>query len=164
MITILTLLLSTTFLVPQKEFKENVYTPKVEELRDSYGNNKKFLEDLELASLIALSFYPELENTYIQFKRSNTKTTMETRPVIGSLFKRKINRKYTIHVDNKLLDNNGILVDSIPFNALVGLIGHEYAHVVQYEGMNIYEFGRLGSRYSKESFKIKFKLFSPPKK
>lgn len=151
------ILLSATIISdqPNRILAPEMYEDHIDNIRDTYGKNKVFLEDLEVASLIALTFYPELVDTKIQFKRSNIKTTMATRPTMGSAMKNKSKRLYTIHVDNDLVGNDGLVVDDqIPFNALVGLIGHEYAHILDYESMSMWQITKMGSKYSSKKFKM----------
>ena len=153
------LLLGTTsaaFFNPSGIPKKSEFYFQLNELREKYGYNKSFIKELELASLIALSYFPELSKTMIRFKRSNIKTTMATRPSLGSFFKSKANREYVIYVDDKIVNQEGILVDQVPFNALVGLIGHEYQHILDYTKMSALEIIGLAPKYCFRKFKRKF--------
>jgi hypothetical protein len=132
---------------PQKKIDEAAYHQQIDSLRNCFGQHKSFFPDIELAALIALSYYPELAETPIRFVHANTKTTMETRPNVGTLLGTKDTRQYTIFVDRKRKGPHGILVNSLPFNALVGLIGHELAHVLDYEQMNLRKMMQFGLRY-----------------
>jgi len=128
----------------------------INKLRAQFGANKCFLPELEFAALIALNHFPELKETSIQFKYSNIRTTMATRPTISSLLGKKSKRTYVIYVDKKIKKNNGILAEEVPFNALVGLIGHEFQHISEYEGKTAYEIASLGVKYCNKKFKKKF--------
>jgi len=48
------------------------------------------------------------------------------------LFRNKENREYMIAIDKKIKNKKGIVLDSVPFNARVGVIGHELGHIVDY--------------------------------
>jgi len=144
------------FINPLENSPKNNHYVKLNELKAKYGHNKSFIKELELASLIALSYFPELSETSIKFKRTNIKTTMATRPSLGSLFKSKANRDYIIYVDNKIVNHEGILVDEVPFNALVGLIGHEYQHILDYKKMSALQIIALGPKYCFKKFKRQF--------
>lgn len=96
-----------------------------------FGQNKKLIERYNHIILVALSYYPELKDTRIEFVFSDEKTTMACRP--SSVF---FPRKYKILI-NKQEDFEGIPFDSIPYNAAVGIVGHELAHVVDYERLTM---------------------------
>ena len=101
--------------------------------------------NLKEAAYIAIQYFPELKNVDIEVIYANTKTTMETRPVIGSLFSKK--RKYKIFVDTTVENNFGILVSEVPLDAKIGLFGHEFAHILDYEGKSVFELLKIGKTY-----------------
>jgi hypothetical protein len=103
-------------------------------LRCLYAQNKSFIKDYEKQCLIALSYYPELKECIIKFEYANINTTMACRPSVQSLVRG--NREYQIFV-NDYLDFEGILLQNVPFNAQIGVIGHEIAHVLDYEERNV---------------------------
>ena len=55
---------------------------------------------------------------------------MACRPRNSTIFKKE--RHYTIFIDTDA-DGQGILLDSIPFNAQIGIIAHELCHILDYE-------------------------------
>ena len=60
---------------------------------------------------------------------------MQAQPTPNFIFKRKNKRAYCIFVnDNPEL--TGINYQDLSFNALVGWIGHEFAHLIDYSSMN----------------------------
>lgn len=105
----------------------------------------------ELAAFVALSYYPELKNTQIEFKEQKLRTTCNARPTIGStLFRKRAHRKYIIRINNSLTDSV-IQLKNAPLNAQIGLFGHELAHIRDYENRNIFQImDRLFSRFSKK--------------
>ena len=56
---------------------------------------------------------------------------MAARPRFFSIFGDK--RKYRIYIDTKIRNNNGILLSDASYNAQVGIFGHEFAHILDYE-------------------------------
>jgi hypothetical protein len=108
-----------------------------------YGNNKAFVEEYLNATLIALSYFPELRNTRIEFRYSNERTTMAARPKTLSVFGRK---RYLILINNRA-DFEGILLNTVPFNAQVGIIAHELEHIADYETRNLIGIVGIGLRY-----------------
>jgi hypothetical protein len=84
--------------------------------------------------LIALAYYPELKDCKIGFLYSNISTTMSCRPSIKSLIIGE--REYQIFI-NDYSDFEGILLQDVPLNAQIGIIGHEIAHILDYEDRNL---------------------------
>lgn len=107
------------------------------------------------AARIALSYYPELKNTRIIFREKNIKTTMATRPRMDFLFHHKGKRVYCIFFDTKVKNEDGLLPSEVPFNALIGLIGHELAHVIDYEHKSAIGIVSTGIRYMGHHYREK---------
>lgn len=141
--------------IPNQPLVRNFERPgksEVDSLKALYGNNKKFADEFIEPALIALSYFPELKDVNIEFKYSKESTTMAARPVPLSLFSK---RKYIILINNKK-DFEGILLEDVPFNAQVGIIGHELSHIADYKNYNFW--GILGAyfRYSGNNHKPLF--------
>jgi hypothetical protein len=131
-------------------FQEKDYDCKVDSLNRLYGTNKAFQPSFLLPSLIALSYFPELKNTAIRFEFRKIKTTMQTRPDPDFLVSR--NRHYTIYINNDQ-KTEGVLAKNAPFNAQIGLIGHELSHIIDYEQKTKSEILGTGARYNKLVYK-----------
>jgi hypothetical protein len=82
-------------------------------------------------------YYPELKNEKIFFKKSNIKTTMETRPKIS------FNKEYLI-ILNSNHNNTGINFDEIPKSAKIGLLAHEFSHILDYKEKKMIDIICLG--------------------
>ena len=137
---------------PIRKLDSLEYSNKLDSLKLVFSNNKTVLADYELATYLALSYFPELIDTRIAFKRAKIKTTFNARPTVLSLiFRSKDKRKYIIRVNNQLKDSI-INFRTIPFNAKVGLLGHELSHIKDYHQQNFFQvFGRLLSYRNKKS-------------
>ena len=61
-------------------------------------------------------------------------------------------RAYDIFINNDI-NFEGILLDDVPFNAQIGVIGHEVAHIVDYEGRNILGIIQVGLNYLNDNRK-----------
>lgn len=140
--------------LPVRQIKEADYKNTIDKLRLEYGRNKRLVKKIELPILIALSFYPELKNIEIQFLYSNIKTTMETRPTASTISKSK-DRIYTIHIDNDI-EGGGIVIEDVPFNAQIGIVAHELAHIVDYEHRSSLNIIYLGLKYSNKKTRAIF--------
>lgn len=103
-------------------------------LRDEYSKNKSYPSELEREILTALSFYPELKHTSIEFRFSKIKTTMSAMPKGIFLLKKKDKREYVIRI-NPGIKTKAISYKELSSNALIGVIGHELGHILDYESM-----------------------------
>jgi hypothetical protein len=115
-----------------------------------FRNNKKIPAEIEKNVLTALSFYPELKNTKINFIfKSNIKTSvMQAQPVFTSLLQRRKNRRYRINISAHFkLINAKMPILSIPDPVMIGWIGHELGHILDYEGKTNPEIVSFGYHY-----------------
>lgn len=128
-------------------FPDTVSKDSLEMLRADWGQHKEIPDQIELQTLFALSFYPELKKVPIRFQLRDLKTTMAARPTLTSTF-RDQNRSYIIFIDNYCANHCGILLEQVPFNAQIGLIGHELAHIKYYEQRNAFQVIGLAATYS----------------
>ncbi|MBU2997707.1 hypothetical protein KO500_14755 [Cellulophaga baltica] len=98
-------------------------------------------------ALIALSHYPELENTEIEFKfkKNIKKSIMQAQPSFLSLFKRKEKRSYKILISESFeIEGEKFDTKDIPKNVMIGWLGHELGHVMDYRdrsSLNLIWFG-----------------------
>ncbi|HLL43890.1 MAG TPA: hypothetical protein VK369_12170 [Segetibacter sp.] len=115
-----------------------------------FGQNKQVPALIEKNVLKALSFYPELENTTIGFIfKTNIKTSvMQAQPVFMTLLRRRKNRRYRINISEYFkLINTQIPIQQIPDDVMIGWIGHELGHILDYEGKSNAGMVSFGYRY-----------------
>jgi predicted SprT family Zn-dependent metalloprotease len=138
--------------VIRKEFLPND-TINFELLRAEFGQNKTIPKEFEKQILLALSFYPELRNTKIVFKVKKTLIPLSSRPTFWSVFKRRKNRTYKISISSKTIAFlTPILLKNLSYNAQIGVLGHEIAHIAEYINKNAWQiigmgFGQLSGKY-----------------
>jgi len=84
----------------------------------------------------ALCFYPELANARIRFSYKPIKQTMNSRPAPGNIFRSKANRRYFIIVNNNKGKHKGLPFEELTYNIKIGWLGHELAHICEYESIN----------------------------
>ena len=125
--------------LPTKEIKRSEWNKKTNELEEKYGGNKNLAPGFELASLIALSKYPELLPLKIDMVYAKIKTTMQARPTLGSLFRRTEKRTYKVFINSNEEKLKLCALKNIPFNAQVGALAHEFAHVLHYNSKSSLE-------------------------
>jgi hypothetical protein len=140
----------------QQKLDSVFYAARIDSLRADYAQNKKIPKAYELEILLALSYFPELKNTKITFKTAKIKTTLNARPTVGSLlFKKRQKRHYVVRI-NTSKKKGKVLFPDVPFDAKVGLLGHEFCHFIDYNHKHLGAvlgrlFAYLGSK-SKEHF------------
>ena len=101
------------------------------------GNKKELKTNdkrLQTAFYVALSRYPELHQKKITLRLKSIPSTMQAQPDASFLLKRRENRGYHIFVNNNP-EPTGIDYRELSFNALVGWLGHEFAHLIDYSSM-----------------------------
>lgn len=135
--------------------KDKEYILYTDSLQKKYSQKKKITSDCQLQALIALSYFPELENTKIKFKHKKIKSTAQARPTLLSSFRNKKKRKYLI-ILNKNEKHDAPLYSEFTFNAKVGLIGHELAHISKFTETGFFKLISEGIKYRKKEFKSSF--------
>lgn len=113
---------------------------EIDSLNAIFSPSVTICEEYLEPTLIALSYYPDLVGVDIEFKLSREKTTMAARPKPRTLFV-KSRRRYLILINGDD-DFEGVHLYDVPFNAQIGVIAHELAHIADYERRNL--FGVLG--------------------
>lgn len=95
----------------------------------------------------ALSFYPELTSTPIEFKfkKKIKKSTMQAQPKFSSVFKRRKHRSYKILISEKIkIADSVYYTKDMPSEIMIGWLGHELGHIIDFEqrsGLNLIGFG-----------------------
>lgn len=122
----------------------------VDSYSDAFFIHKEIPKAYQYSIKQALTYFPELEGKHIAFKYTKISTTLNARPTIGSLFfQSKIHRKYIVRINTTTKDSM-VTLNEVPFNAQVGLFGHELCHFVDYQERDLFQvFSRLFSYTSK---------------
>lgn len=121
-------------------------------------DNKVIPKGIKQEAIKALEYFPELYNTAIEFKFKNNikKSTMQAQPRFTSFFKKKENRAYIILISRKIqIEGEVFTMSDIPSDVIIGWIGHELGHLMDYR--NRTNFGMLifGIKYLFSSKHIK---------
>ncbi len=140
-------------IVAPRLYSEIKLQPKIDSLMKVNGTNKEFLKGYELISLVALMHFPELKDTKIIFKTKSINSTMQAKPKGLNILRRKGNRKYVVIINTI---NPKVPLDSISFNAKIGVLGHELAHIIDYENKNTLQIIGIGLRYGNKKYRAKF--------
>jgi len=106
-----------------------------------FGKNKQLPKRFEKQTLIALSYFPELVNTKIDFILNNDITPLASIPSVWSVFKIPSDRTYLITISSQSIELlNPILLNNLTYNAQIGVLGHELSHVCDFQTWNLFDF------------------------
>lgn len=121
-------------------------------------DNKIIPENIKKEVIEAISYYPELYDTAIEFKFKNNikKSTMQAQPRFASFFKSKENREYVILISRNIqIEGEQFTIDDIPSDVIIGWIGHELGHVMDYRNRTNVGMLIFGLKYLFSSAHIK---------
>jgi len=125
--------ISGTYCVAQKtpvlNYSLDEFQNKVDSLREVNQHKVRPEEDpVELATQLALLYYPELKGHKIKIKyKKNVQYPITASWAFGNIFKFRRGHTYVL-----LLSENSF-VNRVSLNKQVGVIGHEMAHFVYYK-------------------------------
>ena len=133
------LIFITSLFIP-RDFLSFVLTqePTSTSIKTDLEKNKKFVSIYKEQCLKALTYYPELKGINIEFKQKSIGTTMAARPIVSSFFNTDYERKYEIIFNNS--SDCEVPFDELPEEGQVGILGHELAHILDFEKKS---FGQL---------------------
>ena len=127
---------------------------------EAFTKNKSIPIEMRSVILAALSQYPSLIDTRIEFRYEDEirKSVMQAQPKISSLLRHKSKRTYIIKISRYLeLNDKNLDISTLPFEVLVGWIAHELGHVMDYthrSGLAMIGFGAkywLSEKYLKKA-------------
>lgn len=141
----------------QQTYNPSAYAHASDSLRALYGKNKQLIQKYELQILLALAHYPELRHTSIRFYEDEALIPLASRPEPASMFRKKKHWQYNVIVSTQSMEwLEPILLKNLPFDAQVGIIGHELAHTSYYLDKNIWEMILIGLNYPFPGFRASF--------
>ena len=123
-----------------------------------FTQHKTIPKELEANVLKALSFYPELKDAHIDFilKANIKNSVMQAQPVFRTLLRNKKNRRYRINISSWFkLVNTQMPIHEIPAEVMIGWIGHELGHILDYEGKTNGQLVSFGYQYLLSSKYVK---------
>ncbi len=123
-----------------------------------YQQNKIIPTKIEDEAKTALSYYPQLENVKIEFrfKEKIKKSFMQAQPQFSNLFSGKNNRSYYVFISENLnIEGEEFSIDDVPSDVIVGWLGHELGHIMDYREKSAMGLVIFGIRYVSSSNYIK---------
>ena len=99
---------------------------------------------------VALTHYPQLKDTPIafRFKKEIKKSTMQAQPSFASFLKSRKNRAYIIFISEKFhIEDEVFSILDVEDDVLIGWIGHELGHVMDYRDRGTLGMAVFGLKY-----------------
>ena len=110
-------------------------------------------DTLSTAFIMAASFFPELCGRKISLQYGRIGTSMAAQPRILSIFRSRDKRSYRLIVNRDAHKGQTQLLYTAPFNALVGVMGHELVHIQNYTTKSGLQMVWLGVRYLGKNYR-----------
>ncbi len=113
-----------------KYYDEATWAPKLDSLREAVGQNVTYKnkKGIELATLIALSHYPLLQQRKIQIIIKDQRgAPVEASFSVWNFIKSRKGKIY------KIIIQEGSFMERLSLNRQVSALGHEMAHFIQYD-------------------------------
>ena len=119
---------------PVRSYDRHTDSLRHQSLMGEFGKKKNLPKGFELQTLVALSHYPQLKNVDIDFVLTDSKGSLYSQPKLLTVLWPWKKREYVVLIDTiKLVDYvRPTLLENLPYNAQIGVIGHELAHTVSY--------------------------------
>lgn len=114
------------------------------------NGNKIYPNELRSEIEKALSYYPDLAETHIKFRwgRFTRRSFMLARPIISSILRSKEKRQYQIIMKKRFFIKNKQFANGrIPSDVIVGWLGHELGHVLDYRDKSAVNLTWFGVQY-----------------
>ncbi|MFD2037049.1 hypothetical protein ACFSKL_19760 [Belliella marina] len=114
-------------------------------------DNKRFPVEIKDAVIEALAYFPELAGVNIDFeyKEKISGAVMQAQPrMLTLLVTGKEKREYRIKITRSFEFEEGeVLIEDVPHDALVGWIGHELGHIMDYKNRSTVNLMHFGMKY-----------------
>lgn len=136
----------------QKQYFKNMIEKEALPLEDGMLNleNKEIPKEIYKEAITALEHYPELWDTAIafKFKEDIKKSTMQAQPRWVSFFKTRKKRSYVILISKKIqIDSDALRFSEVPTDVVIGWLGHELGHVMDYRERSGFGMLLFGLKY-----------------
>lgn len=98
----------------------------------------------------AVSFFPKLDKAALNFYLSGSmrSITMKAQLSFISLFKQRSKRTYYIYISKTFKNaSKKMAISDLPTDVLIGWIGHELGHIMDYEQMTNWQLMKFGFNY-----------------
>ena len=128
-------------------------------LKQTFGKHKKMPAQYEKEILTALSFFPELKDRRIDFVLRKGYAPLSSRPSFGGLLRSSRKRLYKVFISTGRGDGfDSINLSRAPYNARIGVLGHEISHVKYFSGKSGLALTWLGVMHVSKSYMDRFEF------
>ena len=113
-----------------EHYDEATWMPKLDSLREALGQKVTYknADQMELATLLALSHYPMLQKRKVQIIIKNLPgAPVEASFSVWNFIKSRKGKIYKIKIEE------GSFMERLPLNKQVSALSHEMAHFIQYD-------------------------------
>jgi hypothetical protein len=124
-------------------------------IADSIGASVQYPIRYGPQILYALSFFPKIDGAKIEFREKRINSTMSCAPKITSLLRSRTKRVYRINI-NSCANFSGANFAQLPLEAQIGILGHEFAHVLDYHSRSTFGVIFRGIQYIFPASRAKF--------
>lgn len=122
-----------------------------------FGKEKIIPASIRLPALIALSHFPELATVRIRFEFKRSGLAYASRPDWTTMWYPRARWRYMIVLSTHSPKvPPSLLFDRLPFNAQIGILGHELCHTAYYINKRFHEIISTGVSYLNSDYRIKF--------
>jgi hypothetical protein len=97
---------------------------------------KTYPDSIKTETLKALSYFPDLKNIPIEFrfKKNIKRSTMQAQPKFTKILSPRSKREYIIFIKKHFqLGDIDTPIEELPEDILIGWLGHELGHIMDYE-------------------------------
>ncbi len=102
-------------------------------LSQHFAVHKKIPLAYEKQIIYALSYFPELAGTKIDFRIKKSKGgIISTHPTMGAIFRRSSRRRYVVTINDSTSNRTLPVFGNGPVNGQVGILGHEFCHLLYF--------------------------------
>lgn len=153
------LVVPPTDIAPVHSFNKSEDSLRYDFLLEQFGKNKVIPEEFKLQALVALSYYPVLKETPIEFVLTDADASLTSNINPATLIFPWMKKTYVIYIDTiKTIGfTSPTLLKNLPYNAQIGVLGHELAHTVSYLDKSAIELAWSGILYlSSEQYVVNF--------
>ncbi|WP_224489239.1 hypothetical protein [Robertkochia flava] len=122
----------------------------MQRINDEVLTNKVIPDPIASAAQCALEHFPELKNTPITFRFNEKagKSVMKAQPEFRSFFRKRSQRRYYIFISRTFnLGGQVFNTKQIPEEVMIGWLGHELGHIMDYETRSKWNLFWFGLRY-----------------
>jgi hypothetical protein len=124
--------------------------PSPELPEDGQFSNKIIPAAIKEEAEKALSYFPQLADIHIEikFKDRIRKSFMQAQPQFNTIFNNTQNRKYYIFINKAFhIKDEEFNIEEIPSEVLIGWIGHELGHIMDYRDRGSWNMILFGAKY-----------------